>query len=406
MRKAEQSLRIKKENIVIRSGKQASVRGLWGALVPAAIICVLVLSGCRAGSVGNPPEGAGAEVSEGRNPGDAGSDFAEGRTPGDAGAASAAGQEARDAGSDLSESRNPGGSGTYPADAAGPETGTGVPGSMDQAEGEKTEKPPAYILTDSDREYLNWEDVKDLTEEQIRLARNEIYARHGRGFQSQDLQAYFDSRPWYKKTVEPEQFSESLLSDVEKWNIRYLKDLEPVDGLPGLSDAPSKHVIDQYGYQDGHSLLSFQLKPGTAKDCGEYYQVDAVFAQGIEAPGNLKYGDRVMLVFNELTGETKTLEYREGGLYPVDEGQYASQYYYSNHEDGSPVTLYQDSDDRVDKPVYDGRLYVRKDATEEIDIVRQVTPVTLSELNGEYNWYNGVFFDRKGYAVRLVMYGD
>lgn len=288
-------------------------------------------------------------------------------------------------------------------DSLTPQEGSGTGAAV---ESRPKEVEPDYILPGSSGDIIGWEDVKDLPPEKIRIARNEIYARHGRRFASQDLQEYFDGKPWYQGTVKPEDFSEGVLNEYEKRNIRYLKGLEPVDGLPGLSGADSKAVIDRYGYESGHSLLSFQLKGGTAKDCGSYYQVDAVYGQGIEAPGNLKYGDRVTLVFNELTGERKTLEYRQGGLCPVDAGEYANYYYYTPSEDGSPVVLYQDSDDRVDKPVYEGRLYVRKDATVETDIVGLSEPVTLQKLNREYNWYNGVFFDKKGYAVRLVFYGD
>lgn len=391
---------------------------LRGTLVPAVMICALALGGCGTGNGGNLPESKSAEVagSQGLADGAAGSG---GQETGD-GAAGSGGQESGDgaAGSGSQESgdgaagsgsRESGegaaGAGSQEADG-GSESGADLSDAVQEDGTSEAEQFSAYILPDSDKGFLRWEDVKDLSAEQLRLARNEIYARHGRGFQSQDLQTYFEGKTWYKKTVEPDAFDEGVLNDFEKNNIRYLKDLEPADGLPGLPDAPSRQVIDRYGYEDGHSLLSFQLKEGTAKDCGEYYQVDAVYAQGIEAPGDLTEGDRVTLVFNELTGEKKTLECRADGLYPVDEGTYATQYYYSRTEDGSPVVLYQDSADRVDKPVCEGRLYIRKDATEEIHITGQSRPVTFEELNGEYNWYNGIFFDRKGYAVRLVFYGD
>ncbi len=52
----------------------------------------------------------------------------------------------------------------------------------------------------------------------LRYARNEIYARHGRRFSDQELQAYFDGKSWYQGTIEPEDFEESLLSEIEKTN--------------------------------------------------------------------------------------------------------------------------------------------------------------------------------------------
>lgn len=290
-------------------------------------------------------------------------------------------------------------------DEAGTAGGESVADTLDAALDTNTSEAD-YILPFSNSQFLRWEDVKELTSKELRIARNEIYARHKRRFKAQDLQTYFDSKSWYEGTIQPENFREELLNDYEKENVRYLKELEPAAGLEELSQAPSKEIIDRYGYENGHSALSFSLKPGTVKDCGSYYQVDAVYCQGIEAPGDLKYEDTVTLVFNELTGEKKTLVYRQGGLYEKEDALNTGPYYYTPTEDKSPVVLYQDSDDRVDKPVYEGQLYVRKDAASEIHIEKYSEPITFEKLNGEYEWYNGVFFDEKGYAVRLVVYGD
>lgn len=75
-----------------------------------------------------------------------------------------------------------------------------------------------YIISNSNSAYLNQEDIKNLSAEELRIARNEIYARHGRIFQSQDLQEYFESKDWYHGTTEPSDFEESLLNDFEKKN--------------------------------------------------------------------------------------------------------------------------------------------------------------------------------------------
>lgn len=264
-----------------------------------------------------------------------------------------------------------------------------------------------YYLESSDKAYLSEEDVRGFTLDDIRIARNEIYARHGRRFKDAALQAYFDGKSWYHGTVEPNQFRESSLNEYEKYNVAFLKDAEPAAGSSNLAEAPNLSVLDQYGYVDGHSVLSFSWDGGTAKDCGDYYEVYATYGQGIEAPGNLKMGDQVTLVFNQMTGEKRTLTYGKGGLYEAGNAGYDyPNYYYTPSADGSPVVLYQDSDDRVDKPVYQGVLYIRKDATVEIAIVHDVKPVTFQKLNSDYNWYNGIVFDQKGYATRLVFYGD
>ena len=40
--------------------------------------------------------------------------------------------------------------------------------------------------------------LRGLTRDQLRLARNEIYARRGRFFRDQQLAAYFSRFDWYK----------------------------------------------------------------------------------------------------------------------------------------------------------------------------------------------------------------
>lgn len=280
------------------------------------------------------------------------------------------------------------------------------PESMTEQDQEE-EESPQYILSDSNTEYLSWEDIKELSKEELRIARNEIYARHGRRFQSQDLQDYFEGKDWYEGTIEPSDFREGLLNDFEKKNVQFLKEFEDaaISPLPGLPDAPSKEIIDRYGFENGYSVLSFRTKEGTLKDCGAYYQVDAVYYQGIEAPGNLNSGDQVTLVFDELTGETRTLVYRDDRFYPMGESNVHNAYYYHPASDGKSVVLYQDSEDRVEKPILEGKLYIRKDATKEIAIINQVEPVSTEILNRE-GGYNGVYFDAKGYVTRLVCYGD
>ena len=82
-----------------------------------------------------------------------------------------------------------------------------------------------YVLPYSDSTYYTMKDVVHLTPEDIRIAINEIYARHGRMFTSKDLQDYFNSKSWYHPTVPADQFDESTLNDFEKKNIELLKPL-------------------------------------------------------------------------------------------------------------------------------------------------------------------------------------
>lgn len=76
--------------------------------------------------------------------------------------------------------------------------------------------PADEILPDSDDRLLTKRDISGLSLQQINYAKNEIYARHGRCFLSPELQNYFNAQPWYRGTVDADQFDESILSDIEK----------------------------------------------------------------------------------------------------------------------------------------------------------------------------------------------
>ena len=108
---------------------------------------------------------------------------------------------------------------------------------------EKNETPTVaassgYILPDSDKRALTEADVRNLNLRQVNYAKNEIYARHGRKFNSPELQNYFNSQSWYKGTIEPDNFSDSLLSAVEQQNAAFLRNLE-------FSMASNGYQLDQ-----------------------------------------------------------------------------------------------------------------------------------------------------------------
>lgn len=83
-----------------------------------------------------------------------------------------------------------------------------------------------YILPDSNSRYLTESDIQYLSIREINYAKNEIYARHGRRFQSQELQNYFNSKSWYRGTIEPSDFQQSVLNDYEKKNAELLSKWE------------------------------------------------------------------------------------------------------------------------------------------------------------------------------------
>ena len=81
-----------------------------------------------------------------------------------------------------------------------------------------------YILPTSDSEYLTRSDVEDLSQEENRLAINEIYARHGYTYTTEDLQEYFEDKSWYHSdpNVNQSTWNDSMLNNYERENINLL----------------------------------------------------------------------------------------------------------------------------------------------------------------------------------------
>lgn len=87
-----------------------------------------------------------------------------------------------------------------------------------------------YVLNNSDTERLNKEDLDGLSAQDCKIARNEIYARHGRKFKDRELQEHFDSCDWYEGRIEPDDFKETELSEIEIANKDLIVEYEKEKG--------------------------------------------------------------------------------------------------------------------------------------------------------------------------------
>lgn len=65
--------------------------------------------------------------------------------------------------------------------------------------------------------------LQNLSADDARKLRNEIYARHGRVFEDPWLRGYFQSQPWYKPDP---HFREAMLSGVERANVAQIEAYE------------------------------------------------------------------------------------------------------------------------------------------------------------------------------------
>lgn len=78
-----------------------------------------------------------------------------------------------------------------------------------------------FLFPDSDRRALTRGELSGLSTAQLRIARNEIYARKGRFFRDQELAAYFARMPWYKPYA-----WDVPLSAVEQANVKLIQSME------------------------------------------------------------------------------------------------------------------------------------------------------------------------------------
>ena len=83
-----------------------------------------------------------------------------------------------------------------------------------------------YILPDSSRRILDASEIEGLTKEQLRIARNEIYARYGWNFEDTTLQSYFDNKVWYRENYDVQNITDDDLTEIERKNLDLIMSAE------------------------------------------------------------------------------------------------------------------------------------------------------------------------------------
>ncbi len=105
-----------------------------------------------------------------------------------------------------------------------------------EAEGQTAEKEDAgevllekeYILENSDQVIVSSLDLAVMTLDELRIARNEIYARHGLIFESSDLKEHFEGKDWYEPSVTD---ADSIkLNYTEQVNVKLISEQECFKG--------------------------------------------------------------------------------------------------------------------------------------------------------------------------------
>ncbi|MBR4131881.1 MAG: YARHG domain-containing protein, partial [Oscillospiraceae bacterium] len=92
--------------------------------------------------------------------------------------------------------------------------------------GAELQRTEEYIIANVDTDIISLDSLRTLSAVDLVLARNEIFARHGRRFNTTWIQDYFDKQSWYQGTIAPEDFDPDVLNDVEHTNVDRMQYVE------------------------------------------------------------------------------------------------------------------------------------------------------------------------------------
>lgn len=149
-----------------------------------------------------------------------------------------------------------------------------------------------YQIPVSSIKSIEQSDLVNMTDNQLWIARNEIYARHGRVFENEYLQNYFNSCSWYTPIEDKTEVAETELSEIEKHNLEQLvaateawNEKYPYPKAYELNAEVEEHLmgtneVNTLSYEvtlDGDEFSYILTIDGTAYDLAEYiYMFDPV----------------------------------------------------------------------------------------------------------------------------------
>lgn len=90
---------------------------------------------------------------------------------------------------------------------------------------------------DSNVRVMSKSELQEYSTDSLWLARNEIFARHGRGFKDPYLQDYFNGKSWYVYRYSPDEWDRNHGNDLdstEKANLATMMEIEKERGSKHL----------------------------------------------------------------------------------------------------------------------------------------------------------------------------
>lgn len=193
-----------------------------------------------------------------------------------------------------------------------------------------------YVLPGSDSRYIDVNEINHMSKGELRFARNEIFARHGRQFKSEDLKQYFSSKSWYHGNLSQEQFDESVLNELEKTNLDLIKSMENSDSQSSSLEYLTGS-LQQLGEADIINTLYTLDSGNTNMEIGEYSGTGETYI-------NFLQGDK--LIWGGTVTRYETLQ--NGGLgimfvgdnYATGSSDYLSVEWKSTDSRNTPLVTY------------------------------------------------------------------
>lgn len=115
-----------------------------------------------------------------------------------------------------------------------PET-TAKPAEVEETKSQSSQSSAtdsSYIFADSASAYLSEAEIAKLSDNELTLALNEIYARRGRIFSDSSISEYFNSKTWYTPKYTADEFSQNVtFNSYEQANLQLMVDEQKERGL-------------------------------------------------------------------------------------------------------------------------------------------------------------------------------
>ena len=139
---------------------------------------------------------------------------------------------------------------------------------VEEVEGENTEGE--YILSISKERKLRESDILGFDGVTLRLARNEIFARHGYVFKTPEMSEYFKSKSWYS----PDPNYKGDLNDIERYNVNFIKDFEEKDTSKNAEgiDLNGDGIKDEINFSSDESEFVLEINDSKIEDFGAYLE--------------------------------------------------------------------------------------------------------------------------------------